>query len=162
MKPHIPSLLLVALLAPVAGAAASTCNSVTVGAGITLATTTPIDQLLAEAESRVGEPVAVEGEVTEVCQMAGCWLELRAGEGERTIRVKVDDGVLVFPKWAAGKHARAEGTVERLDLEREDYILFRQHEAHEAERDFDESEVEAGEGPFHVYRIRGTGAEICR
>jgi hypothetical protein len=161
MNRHIPLLLLAALLALPAGAADSTCDAVTLGTGINLAETTPIDQLLADAEARVGQPVAVEGEVTEVCQMAGCWLELRAGEGDRSIRVKVDDGVLVFPNWAQGKRARAEGTVERLELAREEYVVHRQHEAHEADRDFDESEVE-GDGPFLVYRIRGTGAEICR
>ena len=158
-----PKLQLALALALAAGAApgAAECEKEVVGGGITLERTTPIAELVAQAPERVGERVAVEGEVTAVCQMMGCWLELKAADGPASIRVKVDDGVIVFPKWAAGKAARAEGTVERLELSREEYLIQREHEAHEGGAELDEATVE-GDGPFHVYRLRGTGAEICR
>jgi len=162
MHSHRPALLTLVLLLPgVAAFAASDCEAARFGEGVTLEATTPVAELLATAEDRVGERVAVRGEVTEVCQMAGCWLELKAAEGDATVRVKVDDGVIVFPTWARGKAATAEGLVERLELSREDYILQQAHDAHESGRDFDESTV-VGEGPFEIYRIHGTGAEICR
>jgi hypothetical protein len=157
MLPIALALLLTALAVP----ATADCEKEVVGGGVTLDRTTPIAELLAQAPERVGERVAVEGRVTAICQMMGCWLELQAADGPASIRVKVDDGVIVFPKWAAGKAARAEGTVERLELSREDYLIQREHEAHEAGVDFDEATAE-GDGPFHVYRLRGTGAEICR
>jgi hypothetical protein len=140
---------------------ASECETVVLGDGVSLTEMTPIAELLDQAPERVGERVAVAGEVEAVCQMMGCWLEVEATEGAASIRVKVDDGVIVFPQWAKGKAARAEGTVEKLELSRADYIKQKQHEAEEGGAEFDETALE-GDGPFDVYRIRGTGAEICR
>lgn len=155
------AVLFVTVFGPTAAADALDCDARTVGAGVTLVETTAVADILDRPESFVGRAVAVEGEVADVCQAAGCWLELRAADGPRSLKVKVEDGVMVFPKDSRGKRARAQGEVERLDLDREGYILHVAHEAHEQGRDFDESTVPA-EGPYHVYRIRGSGAEVCR
>jgi hypothetical protein len=144
-----------------AGAVAADCTKVQLGAGVTLAETTAVGAILDEPEKYVGREVVVDGEVADVCQAAGCWLELRAAEGGRTLKVKVEDGEIVFPKDSRGARARAQGKVERMDLDREGYILHREHEAHEQGTDFDSSGVPV-EGPWPVYRIRGTGAELCR
>ncbi len=140
---------------------AADCTRVALGQGVTLAEATPIAAILDAPEAFVGREVVVDGVVADVCQAAGCWLELRAAEGGRTIKVKVEDGEIVFPKDSRGLGARAQGKVERMDLDREGYILHREHEAHEQGTDFDSSNVPA-EGPWYVYRIRGTGAELCR
>lgn len=157
----LPAALILTVLAVPAAASVPGCDARQVGAGVTVAETTPVADILDRPESFVGRTVAVEGEVADVCQAAGCWLEMRAADGPRTLKVKVEDGVLVFPKDSRGKRARAQGEVERLDLDREGYLLHLAHEAHEQGRDFDEATVPA-EGPYHVYRIRGTGAEVCR
>ena len=155
------AVLLITALAVPAVASAAACEFRLVGSGVTVSEVTPVVDILDRPETFVGRTVAVEGEVADVCQAAGCWLEMRAGDGRRTLKVKVEDGVMVFPKDSRGKRARAQGEVERLDLDREGYILHLAHEAHEQGRDFDEATVPA-EGPYHVYRIRGTGAEVCR
>lgn len=141
--------------------AAAACDEVTLGAGVEITEETAVAAILAAPDDYVGRAVAVRGEVTEVCDKAGCWLELRATDGDARIRVKVDDGVIVFPLWARGHAARAQGSVEKLELSRDDYVLFREHEAHEGGGDFDPATV-TGDGPFAVYRIRGTGAAICK
>ena len=140
---------------------AGDCDTVVLGDGVSLDESSSIAEILAQAPQRVGERVAVAGEVEAVCEMMGCWLEIRASDGGASIRVKVDDGFIVFPQWAKGKSARAEGTIERLELSRADYVQQKRHEAEEGGAEFDETEVE-GDGPFEIYRIRGTGAEICR
>lgn len=155
------AVLIVTALGSSTAVGALECEIRPVGAGVRVAETTAVADILDHPESYVGRTVAVEGEVADVCQAAGCWLELRAADGPRTLKVKVEDGVMVFPKDSRGKRARAQGEVERLDLDREGYILHVAHEAHEQGRDFDEATVPA-EGPYHVYRIRGTGAEVCR
>jgi hypothetical protein len=157
----IAAVLLFTALAAPAVASATACEFRQVGAGVTVAEVTPVVAILDRPETFLGRTVAVEGEVADVCQAAGCWLEMRAADGPRTLKIKVEDGVMVFPKDSRGKRARAQGEVERLDLDREGYILHLAHEAHEQGRDFDEATVPA-EGPYHVYRIRGTGAEVCR
>jgi hypothetical protein len=149
--------LLVTLSAATPGAAE--CDRTRYGAGVTLDETTPIGTVLDRPEEFVGRTIRIEGTVTEVCAMAGCWLELRAADGERVLKVKVDDGEMVFPTSARGRRALAQGRVERLEMDRAQYLRWARHAAEEKRRPFDESAV--GEGPFRVYQLRGEGAEIC-
>jgi len=141
-------------------AAAEECAKTSYGAGVRLAETTPVTDLLGAPDRWVGEQVRVEGEVADVCEMAGCWLEIRAAEGDQIVKVKVKDGEIVFPVSARGKAAVAEGKFERLDLDRAKYVSYARHAAEEKGQTFDASAV--GDGPFHVYQIAGTGAEICQ
>ncbi len=145
--------------APSAGEAETTCTVKSFGRGVGLTETTPAGDLLDRPEAWAARQVRVEGEVVGVCEMAGCWMELRADGGERTVRVKVNDGEIVFPIAARGRRAVAEGTVEVSELDREAYVRRLQHEADEQGRSFDPSAV--GAGPFRVLEIKGTGAEIC-
>ncbi len=126
------------------------------GDGVTLTEKTPIKDILAAPESFAERPVAVEGEVVGVCKMMGCWIELQGGEGER-LRVKVDDGVIVFPETAQGRKAIAQGVVERLEFSREEAVERARHEAEETGREFDPETVTP---PYREIRLRGTGAWI--
>lgn len=129
------------------------------GKGVTLTETTPVAKILADPDAYVGKPVRVEGKVKDVCTMAGCWMELVAGEGTDMIRVKVHDGVIVFPVTARGKTAIAEGVVEAIPMTKEKYVDYLEHIAHEQGKDFDPATV-TGEGPFRIVQIQGTGARI--
>ena len=68
---------------------------------------------------------------------------------------------VVFPLAARGKQAVAQGKVEDLEMSRAKYVNYRQHAAKETGEKFDEASL-SGDGPFHVYQIAGTGAEICK
>ena len=127
------------------------------GAGLTIDETLKISTLLADPNPYVGKKVRVEGKVTEVCQMAGCWMELEESAQAR-IRIKVDDGVIVFPATAPGKTAVAEGVVESIPMTREKYVAHMEHEAEDRGQKFDAAAI--GDGPFQILQIRGTGARI--
>jgi Domain of unknown function (DUF4920) len=129
------------------------------GKGVTLAETASVAKILADPDSYVGKTVRIEGTVVDVCPMAGCWMELEEGDGASKLRVKVDDGVIVFPVTAKGKLAVAEGVVEAIPMTREKYLAWLEHLAEERGQKFDSSTV--GEGPFRVVQIRGTGARIA-
>jgi hypothetical protein len=144
---------LLALALPLAAAAAP----VAVGAGITVAQATPIAEILASPDQHVGRTVRVEGEVHGVCTRMGCWMDI-ADEQGRSLRIKVEDGVLVFPAEAVGRPAVAQGTVTVESMTREDYVKWQRHLAEEGGKPFDEGAV--GKGPFQVVQIAGTGATI--
>lgn len=148
----LTALALLALLAPLAAGAE------TYGGGVTLAETTSIGKILAEPDAWVGKHVRVEGEVTDVCPMKGCWMEISEPEGDR-LRIKVDDGVIVFPVDAKGKRAVAEGVVEAVPMSREQYLGYLGHLAEEKGEKFDPATV-TGEGPFKILQLRGLGAQI--
>jgi hypothetical protein len=155
-----------AVLVLTGSALSADCSSVSYGAGVTIAESTPVSAIVAEPESFVGKKVRVEGRVKDVCEMAGCWLELEAVDAAAAasgpvLKVKVKDGEIEFPVSTRGKSAIAEGEVERLEMDRGKYVRHLKHLAKEQKREFDEASV-VGDGPFKVYQIAGTGAEICK
>jgi hypothetical protein len=88
--------------------------------------------------------------------MMGCWMRLVAESG-KSVRIKVADGEIVFPKDAIGKSAIAEGTLAKLELTREQAVARARHEAEERGQTF---RPESVSGPVTIYEIRGTGAVI--
>ena len=158
MRTYVLSSVLVLAVSPVF---AESCEKVSYGAGVKLTETTPVATILDQPAEFTGREVRVEGKVGEVCAMAGCWMELSAADGDRSLKVKVKDGDIVFPISARGKMAIAQGKVEDLEMSRAKYVKFRKHAAEEQGGTFDEASLQ-GDGPFHVYQIAGTGAEICK
>jgi hypothetical protein len=67
----------------------------TFGASVTLAEATPIDRLIANAESYAGKLVRIEGTVASVCKMSGCWVEVRDATGHKMMAQSLDESVLV-------------------------------------------------------------------
>ena len=127
------------------------------GEAITLQDTTLVSQILADPDAYVGERVLVAATVVDVCENRGCWLELASDAEFDKIRVKVDDGVIVFPLSARGHRAVVEGIVEKLTLTEEEVLEREKHHAEEQGLEFDPSTVT---GPETVYQIRGLGAVI--
>jgi uncharacterized protein DUF4920 len=149
------SLFLVLLL--LAAAPALRAEETAYGEALTAGETLKISTILARSDDYVGKRVRVEGRVADVCPMKGCWMELEESP-QAKIRVKVEDGVIVFPVSAKGKAAAAEGILESIPLTRERYAAWLEHEAEERGQTFDPATV--GDGPYRILQIRGTGAKI--
>jgi hypothetical protein len=117
---------------------------------------TPIAQLLANPAEFQGKTVRVEGIVTGVCTMMGCWMGLAPADAPKSpsILIKVDDGVIVFPTSARGKRATAQGVVERVGAaDAEGQEAHREHAEHE-KRPTPESNETAR------WQIKATGAIV--
>jgi len=115
-----------------------------------------IAELLAKPADYVGKTVQVKGKITEVCQMMGCWIYVADERGNK-IRVKVNDGEIVFPKDGAGRRVTAEGVFTKQELTREQAIDSAREEAEDSGRKFDPASIKAG---IVIYQIQGTGAVI--
>lgn len=112
--------------------------------------------LMASPDQYVSKTVQVKGKVTEVCQAMGCWMNLTDDDGH-LLRIKVEDGDLVFPKDSVGKMAIAEGKLEKQEMSRDEVIAQSKHEAEEAGRPFNAAKVKSGKT---IYQIAGSGAVI--
>ena len=123
----------------------------------TLQEVTPIADIVADPAAFEGREVLVEGTVHGVCAKAGCWMELADADGHE-IRIKVDDGVIVFPMEAVGVNAAAQGKVTVHEMNREEYVGWQRHLAEEIGQEFDESSI--GDGPYQLVQIAGSGARI--
>jgi hypothetical protein len=124
------------------------------GAEITLEAKTSISDILADAESFVGKKVLVEGTVVGVCAKRGCWMDISGDKDFEKIKIKVNDGEIVFPMEAKGKKALVEGEV---------YSIVTEGEgcggdcAEEGEK---EHKCEHEKTTKKVYMIKGLGAVI--
>jgi len=89
------------------------------GAAFTLTESAPVGKVIADPEGHEGKNVRVVGEVTQVCQKAGCWLVLRDDGGE-TMRITTKDHGYGVNKEAAGRRAHVEGevSIKAVDPER--------------------------------------------
>ncbi len=118
------------------------------GAPITLKEKTLVSTILSDPSKFDGKTVLIEGTIVGVCQGMGCWLDVEgAKEGEK-IRVKVEDGEIVFPKDGKGKTVLVEGVVSKVDTK-----ATMEHKEHK-EGEKDDCATEA------VYQIKGLGAVI--
>ncbi len=148
--------LFVLFLALVVLSGVSVAKDKKFGQGVTLTQSTKIASILEKPEEYLGKTVMVEGEVTDVCQKAGCWLEMTDASAKK-IKIKVKDGEIVFPKKSKGSKIKAEGMVYEIKMSKEDAIEYYEHVAEEQKTKFDPSTIT---GPVTLYQIKGAGAII--
>jgi len=127
------------------------------GKPIDVKQTTTIKELLTNPDQYLGKDVKVEGEITAVCQNMACWINVKDGSTSETITVKVNDGEIVFPKDGTGRKVVAQGKLEKLDLTKDQYVAYLEHQAIESHTKIDTSKITAAKP---VYRIRGSGAVV--
>lgn len=153
---YLPGIILTVCLA---AALPLTAGDENLGAPLLLKTQTPIAELLAKPARFVGRSVQVKGKITDVCQMMGCWMMLSDTATGASIRIKVNDGEIVFPKDSVGKMAVAEGSFQEIKLTHAQAVERAKHEAEEKGRKFDPASVK---GPVTIYQIQGAGAVILQ
>ena len=105
---------LISLVAPLSA------GETKLGTGVSLKDVTEIKALVEQPAAYVGKTLRVDGVATAVCAHMGCWMAVAdpgpgpgtGNEGGATVRLKVDDGVIVFPVTAKGRKVSAEGVFE--------------------------------------------------
>lgn len=127
------------------------------GAGVTLKETTKISSLLEHPGDFVGKKVKVAGTIVGVCAHKGCWIDIAGDKPFEKIRIKVNDGEIVFPLTAKGKTAVAEGVFEEIHVSKDQILAMKKRHAREQGEPFDSTSVKGGRT---IYQIRGTGAVI--
>lgn len=129
------------------------------GTALSINEASKVSAILSEPESYLGKKVLIEGPVLEVCAKQGCWLEIASDQAEQKIKVKVNDGEIVFPMTAKGKIAKVEGEVYKIELSLEEAVGYQKHLAEEQGVAFDSTSVT---GPMTIYQLKGLGAEIAK
>jgi hypothetical protein len=137
-----------------AGAAHAAETGTSYGKGVSLATATPLADLAARPQDFLGKTVRVEGVVTAVCEKRGCWMQIDDPKAGKGMRLKVDDGVIVFPMSAMGHKASAEGVVEAIVVSEAQAAEMAKEHAHEG------GAADRTPKPGTLYQIRGTGAIV--
>ena len=115
------------------------------GKGVSEGDFTKVSTIFVSPEDFAGKTLRVEGTAVGVCAHRGCWVTLASDKEGETLRVKVEDGVIVFPKEIIGEHVQVEGV----------FTINKVEEKCDATR---EGEPEVKCTTF--YQLTGTGALV--
>ena len=128
------------------------------GEGVSGTETIQVSKLLADPDAYVGQTLRVKGIAVGVCAHRGCWINIASDTEGETVRLKVKDGVIVFPAEIVGDMVVAEGvwTANELTMEQTKQVCAAQ--AREEGKEFDEGEVTTC---MTLYQISGTGAVVA-
>ena len=127
------------------------------GKGVTGTELVKVSDLLAKPGDYVGKVVRVKGTAVGVCAHRGCWVSIAGDKEGETVRVKVKDGVIVFPADIKGDTLIAEGVWTANELTMEQTKKVCAAEARAEGEEFDEAKVT---NCMTLYQITGTGAVV--
>lgn len=130
------------------------------GEGVTLKKSTEISSILENPKDFVGKKVLVKGTIVGVCAHKGCWIEVAAEKEFEKIKVKVNDGEIVFPLTAKGKSVLAEGIVEAIQMPIEKTADQEMHNMEHKEGETRSGCAGETKEAKVIYQIKGTGAVI--
>lgn len=125
------------------------------GDGVTLKKPVPVAALLEQPQGHVGKAVRVDGVISKVCQSMGCWLEIADPALGRGVRFKAKDGVIVFPKDAAGRKVSAQGVFEEIATS-----PVREAHGEHAKSAENSGKPTPGTPTEKIYWVRATGAVL--
>lgn len=77
----------------------------------------PVKQLISNLSKTDQYTGKVEGKVTQVCKMKGCWLALETADGTPPVTVRFKDYGFFVPQDLVGKHVVIEGYAKVKDKE---------------------------------------------
>ena len=119
------------------------------GTGVSLKDSTAVKALVEQPAAYVGKTLRVDGVATAVCSAMGCWMAVAAEGDEKgtTVRIKVEDGVIVIPMTAKGRKVSAEGVFEAVGGNAEAKEAAGEHAKHEPKAS-------------QTYQLKATGAVI--
>jgi len=128
-------------------------ESLKFGGPVNVAKPTQVSELHASPEKFVGKTIRVDGVVTSVCTEMGCWVAVKDGRTDQTVRFQAEhDGKIVFPITLKGSAGSFQG--EFVEIGAND------HEAKEAAAEHAHSDPKAAEFGSR-YQIKVTGAVVA-
>ena len=139
---------------------ASKISSENFGIEISNTVISPMKELLNNADGYLDKNVLIQGEIVDVCPMRGCWIEVKDFDSEKSIRVKVKDGEIVFPEDSKNKQVLVEGIFSKLIFTEEQAIQWKIHLAEEKGINLKAEDIELDASDLVEYRIKGLGAQI--
>lgn len=77
---------------------------------------TRLGEIVADPQRYRDQVVRTEGEIAQVCQRMGCWMELREGEEGPSVRVPMAGHSFFLPRDSAGRRATMQGRVALTEL----------------------------------------------
>ena len=84
-----------------------------------------MEKMFKSPDKYAGKTVAVEGVIVRSCKKEGCWMEMAAKEGGKSVRVTFGDHLFYIPLNSAGMKVKAQGVFKTnvLSKEKVDHLI---------------------------------------
>ncbi|MDX1727572.1 MAG: DUF4920 domain-containing protein [Pseudoalteromonas tetraodonis] len=116
-----------------------------------------ISTLMANPDNFLDEQVTIEGTVVGICAKRGCWMTIASDKRFENLKIKVNDGDMVFPMTSKGSKAIATGKLNKIQLNLTRTKALLAHRAQQSGNEFDESSVIT---PMAIYQLIPSGVKI--
>ena len=130
------------------------------GVQVDLEAVISIDQLLTHPDLYIDKSVLINGTISAVCPMRGCWIDVKSAETDSELRLKVTDGEIVFPLSTEGKLIKAQGIFQKLELTHKQAVTRKIHFAKEKGITLHPDSVQITSEDLTSYRLYVSGAAI--
>lgn len=114
-----------------------------------------LEKALSDPEKFSGKTVAVEGVIVRSCKKEGCWMEMAAKEGGKSVRVTFGDHAFFIPLNAAGMKVKAQGTFKTK-------VLSKEHVDHLIKDDGAKFDNRNADGTVTEVSFDATGVELTK
>lgn len=136
---------------------ATGAKELTFGTAVDESALVKISTIMATPSKFLDKQVTVEGTIVGVCAKRGCWVDLASDARFEKMRIKVNDGDMVFPLTAKGSKALATGYLKAIALDLEQ---TRKHKAAQAKRLEQAFEPEQITETMNIYQLVPHGVKI--
>ncbi len=114
-----------------------------------------LEKVLADPDKYDGKSVAVEGVIVRSCKKEGCWMEMAAKEGGKSVRVTFGDHAFFIPLNSAGMKVKAQGTFKTK-------VLTKEHVDHLINDDGAKFDSRNPDGTVTEVSFDATGVELTK
>lgn len=114
-----------------------------------------LEKALDAPEEYAGKTVAVEGVIVRSCKKEGCWMEMAAKEGGKSVRVTFGDHAFYIPLNSAGMKVKAQGVFKTK-------VLTKEHVDHLIKDDGAKFENRNADGTVTELSFDASGVELTK
>ncbi len=114
-----------------------------------------IEKVLADPSKYADKTVAVDGVIVRSCKKEGCWMEMAAKEGGKSVRVTFGDHAFFIPLNSAGMKVKAQGTFKTK-------VLSKEHVDHLVNDDGAKFDNRNSDGTVTEVSFDATGVELTK
>ena len=114
-----------------------------------------LEKVLMSPDKYSGKTVAVEGVIVRSCKMEGCWMEMAAKKGGKSVRVTFGDHAFFIPLNAAGMKVKAQGVFNTK-------VLAKDHVDHLINEDGAKFDNRNADGSVTEISFDATGVELTK
>ncbi len=114
-----------------------------------------LEKVMTNPDKYAGKAVAVEGVIVRSCKKEGCWMEMAAKDGAKSVRVTFGDHAFFIPLNAAGMKVKAQGTFKTK-------VLTKEHVDHLINDDGAKFDNRNADGTVTEVSFDATGVELTK